>query len=179
MPLRGWLAQFNFGLWADETKRAAAIGNFDEFDLAAYEAGNERLAGKLTCGAEMFKVSFVQILSEYFYALAAVRTMKVSVALELYFRKYGVLPEDPAKLVPEFLAQLPSDPFTGRPLLYRRGEIVMPVFADGRPTDEKQICRGAVVYSVGRDLKDHGGDVFSFRQSNPRGYRDIGFVLLR
>lgn len=179
MPLRRWVVEWNLRFLPDDARRAVAIGNFDGFDLAAYEAESKRLAGKPTCGTEMFYNFNSRLVPRYLNALAAVRTMKVSVALELYFRKYGVLPEDPAKLVPEFLAQLPSDPFTGQPLLYRRGEIAMPVFARGEPTDEKQIRRGAVVYSVGRDLKDDGGYLFPFRSGNPRGYRDVGFVLLR
>ena len=42
-------------------------------------------------------------------------------------------------LVPDFLPRVPLDPFSGRPLRLKR---------DGA---------GAVVYSVGRDLKDDGG----------------------
>jgi len=48
-------------------------------------------------------------------------------------------PETLSQLVPEFLDKLPTDPSSGKPLVYRR---------DG--------C-GFIVYSVGPNMKDDGG----------------------
>ena len=47
--------------------------------------------------------------------LARVRCARVAVAAELYRRSHGKWPEDPSQLVPEFLAEIPTDPFTNAP----------------------------------------------------------------
>jgi hypothetical protein len=57
-------------------------------------------------------------------------------------RQLGTYPENLEILVPEFLNEVPIDPWSGKPLLYRR-------------TDE-----GCVVYSVGDNLQDDNGTDF-------------------
>ena len=44
-----------------------------------------------------------------------------------------------ADLVPDYLSEVPQDPFSGKPLLYRRN------------------AKGYVLYSVGLDGRDDGG----------------------
>lgn len=66
-------------------------------------------------------------------------TAQAGVALARYRLAHGSWPERLEALVPEELAQIPSDPFDGAQLRYRP-----------RPD-------GALVYSVGADLKDDGG----------------------
>lgn len=73
-----------------------------------------------------------------------------TLAIERYRRDNGQLPESLNALTPVYLAEMPVDPFSGQPPLYRReGE-------------------GYVVYSVGRDREDDGGT-----ELNERGHRDI------
>ena len=67
--------------------------------------------------------------------LQATRTI---LALRAYQLTHGKLPSDLNALVPEFLAEVPTDDFDGQPLRY---------FADRK-----------IVYSVGKNLKDDGGD---------------------
>ncbi|MCR9119854.1 MAG: general secretion pathway protein GspG, partial [bacterium] len=62
-------------------------------------------------------------------------------AIELYRREHGKLPAELSDLVPDFLDEVPIDPFTGDPLIYR--------------VDEDAI----VIYSVGRNGVDDGGVV--------------------
>jgi hypothetical protein len=64
-----------------------------------------------------------------------------AIALKRYQLRHGNYPDDLAALVPEILTSVPRDPVDGKPLRYRR---------DG----EKQF----VLYSVGEDEKDDGGD---------------------
>ena len=52
---------------------------------------------------------------------AFMRTIRAGLAVELYLRKYGKLPEGLAALVPEFLPEVPKSPFTGEPLRFERG----------------------------------------------------------
>lgn len=76
---------------------------------------------------------------------AALNTAKVSaslaaLAIERYRLANGRLPDKPDELVPAYLAALLTDPFDGQPLRY------------------KKLAKGYVVYSVGEDGKDDGGD---------------------
>ena len=68
-------------------------------------------------------------------------------AVELYRVRNGRLPESLAELVPGVIAELPIDPYTGEPLVYRLAEA-------GDPSAP----RGFILYSVGPDLTDDGGD---------------------
>jgi hypothetical protein len=64
----------------------------------------------------------------------------LAVAITLYRIKTGALPESLDKLTPEFIEAVPTDPFNGEPLR-------MIVNKDG----------GAVLYSIGPDIKDNTG----------------------
>ncbi len=64
-----------------------------------------------------------------------------AIALKRYELRYRRSPPNLAALVPEFLAAVPIDPMSGKPLCYRLN-------ADGT----------SVLYSVGEDGKDDGGD---------------------
>jgi len=64
---------------------------------------------------------------------------KLGFALAAYRAEHGEWPEKLEALVPDYLAELPDDPFTDRPFHYRReGE-------------------GFLLYSVGPNLRDNGG----------------------
>ncbi len=65
--------------------------------------------------------------------------LRVGIALERARRASGIWPASLDELVPEFLAAVPPDPFTGEPLRF--------LIEDGKP----------VVYSVGTDRNDDGG----------------------
>ncbi len=84
--------------------------------------------------------------------------IEVLLAAQAYRRDHGEFPEDLSQLVPNYLAAVPLDPCdpAGGPLRYRRDEAVK-----------------AVVWSVGYDRTDGGGDVES-ANSQPA---DVGFVL--
>ena len=67
----------------------------------------------------------------------SLRTLGSLIALRLWHIDHGVLPASLAKLVPQYLPELPIDPFDGKPLRYSMTE--------GR------------IWSVGTDLLDEGG----------------------
>lgn len=83
-------------------------------------------------------------------------TSVAALACERYRRLYGHWPESLAAIPSGILPQVPEDPYTGRPLLYRR------------TTD------GVVVYAVGSNGVDDGGTPF-----DPAGKAasDVGFRL--
>lgn len=72
---------------------------------------------------------------------AELRCAAVMAAVERFRLKYQRWPESLAKLMPEFLTRVPLDPCTGLPLLYRR------------------LPDGVVIYSVGSDGQDNGGNI--------------------
>jgi len=82
-----------------------------------------------------------QILSSFQHHHAIVRSTLVAVASERHRLRHGDWPATLEALVPTFLPQLPSDPFDGRPLRYKR------------------LPDGIVIYSVGVDATDDGGQV--------------------
>jgi hypothetical protein len=65
---------------------------------------------------------------------------RVAIAIEEFRLPNTKLPDKLDELVPVFLAAVPPDPFDGQPLRY------------------KKLSKGYVVYSVGDDGKDDGGD---------------------
>jgi hypothetical protein len=83
-----------------------------------------------------------------------VHLAQIVCSLEIYHRAVGHYPENLAAVVPQFLAQLPRDPITGVPFLYRRAE------------DDTFL-----LYSVGWNEKDNGGQV---RLNNDPAPSDAG-----
>lgn len=74
-------------------------------------------------------------------ALIVDRGSLVAVAIERFRRDRGSVPPTLSDLVPEYLVDVPEDPYSGRPLLFRASE------------------NGYTVYSVGPDRQDDGGDL--------------------
>ena len=70
---------------------------------------------------------------------ARLRAIGVALSVERYRIANGVLPDSLSAVVPKFLTAVPTDPFDGQPLRY------------------KKLANGYVVYSVGEDGKDNGG----------------------
>ena len=71
--------------------------------------------------------------------IARLRLATTGLAVEQFRNQKGRLPEKLEELAPEFITELPEDPFTGSELLYH------------------PLSKGYVIYSVGRDLIDDGG----------------------
>jgi hypothetical protein len=77
------------------------------------------------------------------------RIVVTAIALKRFQLKHGNYPERLSDLTPEFLVSVPLDPVDGQPLRYRRN-------ADG--TD--------LLYSIGEDGVDGGGDTTALNASN-------------
>jgi hypothetical protein len=72
--------------------------------------------------------------------LSRIRTAEAAAAVERYRLTNNQPPEILEELVPTYLAAVPTDPFDGQPLRY------------------KKLAKGYIVYSVGENGKDDGGD---------------------
>ncbi len=80
---------------------------------------------------------------------AKLRLVMCGIALRCYRLEQGHLPTTLAALVPGYLEEVPEDPFSGQPLVYRRE------------------FDGFLLYSWGPDERDDGGKPFNwFRQPN-------------
>ena len=92
--------------------------------------------------------------------LAVIRAMRIAVAIERYRRDHDeVLPNDLSALLPTCLASVPIDPFTGKDMRFTK---------DGG---------GYVVYSVGSDGRDDGGDVAVRWRDGDRNAPDPGIRI--
>jgi hypothetical protein len=83
--------------------------------------------------------SIVKVAEAYRRQQAYLRCAIVAVAAERYRRDHGGWPATLEALAPEYIKPIPTDPYDGQPLRYKR------------------LPDGAVVYSVGPDKKDDGG----------------------
>jgi hypothetical protein len=70
---------------------------------------------------------------------ATFQASRTGLACRLYKSRNGSYPENLEALIPAILNEIPIDPFTGKPLVYRR---------EGT---------GFIVYSLGSNQKDDGG----------------------
>ncbi len=82
------------------------------------------------------------------------RAFKIHLALERFLLDQGSLPSTLQELVPGYLNAVPIDPYSGDPLLYK----VQP-----NPAPPGSY----VIYSVGCDQHDHGGDFGSTSSPSP------------
>ena len=95
-------------------------------------------------------------------AIAEVRAARVSLAIEGFRQLNGRLPENLNKLVPQFLPNVPEDPFDGQPLRYHL------------------LQRGYVVYSIGRDGHDNNGrEPPAYIKSTDKAECDVTFTVER
>lgn len=95
--------------------------------------------------------------------MAQLRAARSAVAIERYRLAHNRLPESITDLIPAHLETVPTDPFDGRPLRYRKRN------------------PGYVVYSVGPDGTDNGGTERMprpQRQKEPLPY-DVTFIVER
>ncbi len=97
----------------------------------------------------------------YSNTFALLRSGRVVIAARRYQLKYGQWPQQQEQLVPEFLEQLPPDPFTGTPLIYELGplKIRLPHRLPRRNAESQRLQYelkpaqryGLRVYSLGED----------------------------
>jgi hypothetical protein len=74
-------------------------------------------------------------------------------AVRAYRNDHGVLPASGSDLVPAYFAEAPIDPWSGKPIVYDRNK--------------------RMVYSIGSDRTDNGGDQHSADELDPwRTMRD-------
>jgi hypothetical protein len=94
------------------------------------------------------------VATNHHHDLALMRSAIVMVAVERYRRAHGQWPTTPNDLVPIYLAKVPTDPYDGAPIRLAR------------------FPEGIVVYSVGEDAQDNGGNIaIMWKPGIDRGWR--------
>lgn len=109
---------------------------FERFDSLQHKAGNLRVCPLTRMGANLLGGSAKRD-ARY---TAQLRAVCISLGIERYRLANGLLPDSLGNLIPKFLDAIPADPFDGQPLRY------------------KKLAKGYVVYSIGEDGRDDGGD---------------------
>ena len=89
---------------------------------------------------DMLSPSWERTLSKKCQENVTVSATQLLLALKCYQSRNGALPESLTALVPEYFSSVPFDDFDGKPLRYAR---------------EKKL-----IWSVGQDLIDSGGEAF-------------------
>ena len=93
---------------------------------------------------------------------ANIRLATTALAVERFRLAEGRLPEGLDELAPQFLDAVPTDPFDGAPLRYRR------------------LGRGYMIYSVDADGHDDGGrEPPEHKESDDKSSYDITFIVER
>jgi L-rhamnose mutarotase len=72
--------------------------------------------------------------------MALVRWARAAIAVHRYQRDNGKVPDTLQDLVPKYINAVPQDPFSGKEMLYKHDQ------------------NGYVIYSIGENLKDDGGE---------------------
>lgn len=154
------------GGWYDQNKITIAEMHRDyslpqvdakaqRIDMARMRANGEKV-DSLLVGFHPYRV-FAKLLypavqnasQKFVRSQTAVNEACIAIALERHRLKHGEFPEKLDALTPEFMAKIPHDIINGEPLHYRRT-------SDGL----------FVLYSVGWNEKDDGGDVVMSKNSN-------------
>lgn len=92
--------------------------------------------GEILC--ELLEPALDQAFARKVRSDVSLQATQTILALRAYQLAHGNLPKDLSALVPEFLSEVPVDVFDGKPLRYS--------------------AQRKIVYSVGKNLKDDGGD---------------------
>lgn len=89
--------------------------------------------------SKMLLPPFRSAIAKEATSLSEVQTAQTALAVERFRLAHGKLPEKLDELVPQFLSNVPTDPFDSEPLRFKLME------------------KGYVIYSIGSDGEDNGG----------------------
>jgi hypothetical protein len=130
--------------------------------LSARAAGLPVVAHSLVCPRQPFLV-LKRLAELHRRNRTFMRCALALVAVERHRQKHDRWPASLDELIPDFLSQIPLDPYDGKPLRYRR------------------LVDGVMIYSLGPDGRDYGGPLireYGFPRESPEVvYKNFGFRL--
>ncbi len=156
------------------------LAPYDKKAIDAFESriiGKHRYLNRFLYPASSYSVSTYLIRHKTRFEAQATVAL-VSLAVRRFHLKHGKLPETLSELVPEFLDSLPSDPFDGAPLRYKKGIIKLKKEQkkENGTNELEYEANGYIVYSVGENLTDDGASNAGSQKSYNRG--DICFPVI-
>ncbi|MDZ4818431.1 MAG: hypothetical protein SGJ20_05600 [Planctomycetota bacterium] len=130
--------QFDNDVKSESAEYSAIVANKPKLFLTLLtEKGRSRMMSRIVHGLFLPAIGAADNAGIRFQIYSDLR--ELSIALALYQKDLGKYPEKLAQLVPKYIKEIPSDRFSGKPLVYRtKGD-------------------GVLLYSVGRDKKDSDG----------------------
>jgi hypothetical protein len=145
----------------DQCISLAALSPPQSLALTNYmEAASSNAQRGLFLLSGLLLPSFKKIIIRDLAARAAVETATTALAVEQFRHARERLPDKLEELVPQFLAAIPTDPFDGAPLRYRR------------------LANGYIIYSIDADGHDDGGkEAPERRKSGDNATYDITFIV--
>jgi hypothetical protein len=165
---RRWFPVFNFSqtkaLFAGEDLRLvqAAPHHFNETKLSDLDLRRPGIVSMFASGNGVGQILFYMTMPAVIPSLAKksecdaqLQATRTILALRAYQLTHGNLPANLNALVPEFLDAVPVDDFDGQPLRYS--------------VDRK------IIYSVGKNLKDDGGDDRTSQTQSSQNHLDLVF----
>jgi hypothetical protein len=167
--LFSWLSgiferDLNFFLEVMEKSIAlAAVPPPNSLALTNYLASADRIAtGRFYIFSSMFLPSLSRTTVSEASSQARIELAITALAVERFRHAQRRLPADLKELTPQFLEAIPTDPFDGAALRYRR------------------LARGYVIYSIGEDGHDDGGREAPERKNiTDKSTCDITFTVER
>lgn len=137
--------------YVDAAERRALL-DFNEIELRASLPGYCMVTRSIAPNLKSVLVGEMQ-------TQAILELTALSLALKLYQRDRGSMPERLEDLVPEKVRRIPQDPFTRQAMIYHR------------------IPEGALIYSTGQDKQDNGGVELDEEMLRFRRGTDIVFFV--
>jgi hypothetical protein len=137
----------------------AALGDW----LPAPDVSRERLAGLVSRSwLRDYLPPTEGVQRSAPWGLCRVRAARLQAALVLYRLRHGRPAPDLDALVPDYLPDLPPDPYSGEPFRYRVSEGERLAWVRNLPGGKAELVREVpagqgVLWSVGPDGVDHGG----------------------
>ncbi|NBV22386.1 MAG: hypothetical protein EBS05_10785 [Proteobacteria bacterium] len=129
-------------VWVDGARQAPVMGNFSEVWARMTIASKPLESPPLSMLLSRMTLPFTRNVPLKFATFETVRRLTfTAITLHRHRLKHGKFPESLGALVPEFLAEVPRDFMDGQPLRYK-------LQPDGQ----------FLLWSVGEDFKDAGGD---------------------
>ncbi|MBW8035904.1 MAG: hypothetical protein FVQ79_09810 [Planctomycetes bacterium] len=109
--------------------------------LTAADAIDKKIKalGYLNFFTKITMPAIVRVIQRDVKYAANLDVAQTAIAVEKYKRTTGNLPKNLIDLTPEYIKEIPTDPFDGKPLRYKKTE------------------KGFIVYSIGQDKTDDGG----------------------
>lgn len=116
--------------------------------LSVFATSEQRSKQMTTVMLGLLTPATNQVLEAGTRGVTCTHLSTIGIATAAYQKSEGKLPSSLAKLVPDYLPKIPTDPYTSQPFVYRLDE------------------QGVSIYSLGKNFKDDGGKSYEDDREN-------------